>query len=529
MSECCDDCILLAQARPPRPDPVPIPEEEDHVQPLPGPACEPLVLGKKEVAARVFPLLPQGLRDQYIEMGKQRGRAPVDLLAWDLGATNAKGGLNSPDQRVSVWSPDAHRTISQTDWEHITRSEAYRFIAGYREFRGGQFGVPHTPLSAALAAFIPPGHSRPIVESIFFANAPLAGAARRATRRSYEPATITGISDGDTVKVRVFRSGCSTEEGSIRFAGIDTPEKFRSEAKFWPQHEAVMNLWRDQGLIRADEATRDGPVGTLLANRMEYAGALSSFIMKDFLSFAIHRGGKFYLEETYNRVLMPGDDPAACDAVTLYDVYLRSIWVLRVAPPSLINQYIEQRLFEIMNSDRAMMRLSFDGSLLDASEPANGVQVWQHHQLAWLKAHGSEKERAKAAAAEAQLARWRQEGRTKLLELLDPQFLPPPSAMYSRQNVQWISAAYRTFLARHPDRAGDLNLAMVAMGAAYTYTKYRNDLTPAYLEMGGVVRAAGVGEWKDELVVLMDPNVRILNKETKRYEPYVMPRDCTGR
>lgn len=516
MADPLESGILLAQApgrRPPRPDhPEPIPEEDENVEPIPGPSCEPLALEKFETARRVFPLLPQELRDQYVALGKQKDRDPAGLLAWDLGAAHDQGGINSRDQRVKVWRPDLRRSIEQTDWEHFTRSEAYRFIAGYREFRGGRFGVPHTPLSAALATFVPPGQDRPIVESIFFPNAPLAGAARRAKLgESYEPATIIGVSDGDTIRVRVNRNGCPTEEGSIRFAGIDTPEKFRSEAKFWPQHEAVMNLWRDEGLLGAGEGSRDDAVGALLANRMEYAGAVSSLIMKDFLSWAVRQGAKFSLEETFNRVRVSGDDPAVCDAVTLYDIYLRSIWVLRVEPPGLIADYMEKRLSELMTNERIAFRPAFEGDSAGPADAKNGAELWRHYQL---KGHGD------------QLAKWRAGGRGRLADLLDPSKLPTPSALYSKAAVQRMVGEYRAFLARHPDRAGDINLAMVAMGAAYTYTKYRNDLTPAYLELGEAVKAAGFGLWGEELVRLMDPNVRYLNKTTRRFEPYAMPRDC---
>lgn len=528
MSDPCPGCTVLAQSVPPRPpyDPRPIPEEEHHVEPLPGPACEPPVVEKKALAQMVFPLLPQTLRDEYVRVGKERNKTAVEALAWDLGATHENGGLNSREQRISVYSREAGRAISQTDWEHITRAEAYRFIAGYREFRGNGFGVPHTPLASALAT-IPAGKDRSIIESIFFPHAPLAGAVRRRILgENYLPAVIVGVSDGDTVKVRVIRNGCDIEETSIRFAGIDTPEKFRSEAKFWPQHEALMHLLKDQGLVRENEISRDSPLGALLANRMEYAGAISSLVMKDFLSFALAHGGKFFLEETFDRVQRPNDAKEKCDEAALYDVYLRSIWVLRVEPPALMTEYMEKHLGDVMGGNGATLTYKFGNETVQTE---NGPALWQSYQIDALIAKAkSPGERQRLQAAKRQLDQWRQEGRGALADLLDPAKIPTTQALFSQAATQQMAATWKGFIATHPDRAGDINLAMVGMGAAYAYTKYLNDLSADYLALGNTIKKAGLGLWGEELVRTMDPNVLILNKETRRFEPYTMPKDCTN-
>ena len=90
-----------------------------------------------------------------------------------------------------------------------------------------------------------------------------------------------------------------------------------------------------------------------------------------------------------------------------------------------------------------------------------------------------------------------------------------------------IGEIWKGFVAKHPDRSGDVNAFMVGLGAAYAYTKYLNDMSGEYLSLGNSVKAAGAGLWGEVLVRDMDPNVRVLNKQTKRYEPYVMPEDCT--
>ncbi|HPM42033.1 MAG TPA: hypothetical protein PLY45_06325, partial [bacterium] len=391
--------------------------------------------------------------------------------------------------RARVFDQHLNKYVTKdvVDWENVTRSEAYRFIAGWREFRGGRFGVPHTPLSTALATYVAPGQTRPILESIFFPNAPLAGEARRRSDGDkYEPITVTGISDGDTIKVRIGREGCATEEGSIRFAGIDTPEKFRSDAKFWPQHEAVMADLVDRGLVKPGEVGRNTPLGVLLANRMEYGGAVSSLIMKDFLSYALARKGKFALEVTYNRVVMKGDDAAACDAASLYDVYLRSIWVLRVENPSLVTDYLSERLAQMMEgkAPRHSAIGADDGGRAPKKEPSDGVELWESYQLTALKDKAKPEDLAKLEAAEKQLAKWRAEGRTELADLLDPAKIPQPSALYSKAGVVKIQEIWNGFVAKHPDRAGDVNAFMVGLGAAYAYTKYLNDMSDEYLKLG---------------------------------------------
>lgn len=537
--------------------PRPIPQEETQVHPLPQAArCEPLVLEKRELARRVLPLLPQSLRDHYVALEKTKHKPALELLAWDLGAEHSRGGLNSRNQRTRtrVYNPREQRytTKNITDWEHITRAEAFRFIAGYHTFRGnGQYDVAHTALTSALMTFVPEGQRRPILESIFFPEAPMAGAARRAVLRNrLLPAAITGVSDGDTVKVIVERANCEDEAMTVRFAGIDTPEKFRSAAKFWPQVGAIMNEWKEQKLIRPDEMQRGGPVETLLANRMEFAGQVSSLVMRDFLLWAAEQNAHFAVEETYNRVRRQGDGAQACDMVSLYGNYLRGIWVIRTLQPELLTRYIDTRLAEVMGNggnlwwERSGARFGrapsghCDSTETDARciwfdyaddghAITNGNQLWHQYQLDWQIAHGNAKQKQAARAAKAKLAQLRREGRHQLADLLDPAKIPHPAQLYAPPVVEQLGKIYRVFLLNHPDRAGDINAWIVAIGASYAYTKYRNNLSDAYLEVSGVVRQQNLGLWGEATMDILDPNIRVVNKQTRRFEPFVMPPDCT--
>ena len=547
---------LWAQA-PSTEDPSRIPEEEEGLRPVPRPGqvCEPLVFEKLDLAKKIFPLLPQELRDHYAKVSKEKGKTIFGVLAWDLGARHRDGGLNSPEQRIRTrfYNKDTKRykTTSAPDWDHITRAEAARFLVGYREYRGGGFGVKHTALASALATYTPKGHSRPILESIFFPHAPLDGSARRATKVvSLAPAIITDVSDGDTIKVIIKRKACLDEVVIIRFAGIDTPEKFRSASKFWPQAGAIMNLLKEKGWIRKEEMELKGEIATLLANRMQYAGEISSLIMRDFLFWSSTQGASYSLEETYNRVQREGDDPAVCDMVTMYGKYLRGVWVARVNQTGLIPKYIDMRLAQLMDrggnywwenktdrrpsadTDRTAVKLwashvkyalrNRGGKLI-----TNGTDLWRHHQLDWLISNSSRETKKRYLAAQKKLEELRRTGRNKLADLLDPAKIPEPRQLYSKKMVEKISSEYRRLLSRRPDRAGDLNLAMVAMGASYVYTKYRNNLTGTYLKIGNRIQRLKLGLWGEKTVRLLDVNRRGVDKERHRFIPYTMPKDCT--
>lgn len=435
---------------------------------MPNPSCEPLRYGVNDLAKMILPLLPARVRTRYA--------GGVSALADVLRKTYEKGGLNSPDQKIG----------GETDYEDITRAEAYNFIVNYYECDvPNKCGVPHNELTNALTKYIPPGKNRPILESIYFFQASLFGEPRRRTQRPVE-ISVTHVNDGDTVRVDVKKVGCEDESMGIRFAGIDTPEKFRSKEKFWPQVAAIMNLWKDKGLITQADIQRNGPIETLLASRMEFAGAISSLIMKDFIEWANTHSAKYQLEDTYNRKKDPHDLRELCDMASLYDRYMRGIGVLRVEDGRMLRVYITTRLVPLMKNE--------------------GMTLWGEYQKKALEV-------------------W-QRNRRVLYEFMNPDQTPRPSEMYSQEAVGRMEELWNEVVQKHPDRIGDINLMMAVVGAAYVYTKYLNNLSDLYMEAGRPVQKERLGLWVDELVQILDPNAHVLNKKTRRFEEFTIPIDC---
>ncbi len=530
-----------------------IPQEDTHAERLPTGSCEPVMFSVDELAQLVYPRLSESLQQELNAIGQTRQKPGWSQLSFFLGGTFERGGLNSRDQRTSsvrVWNQDKQKYISRrvADWDHIWRSEAFRYRFVATEGTLGSRIDSDTKLSAhekhvvrqvmnSLLAAAPGGGSRNLIESIYFPSFPLEGAARRATRGNvFTPCLVLKISDGDTITVEVRPSGCKSYVNAIRFAGIDTPEKFRS-TKFYAQMDGIIDKWRREGLVskremmviaaneerraqlraikKSTRSVKRTPLEQLLANRMEYAGAVSSLVMKDLLAWAMAKKCGFALEETYNRVLKPGQDPIACDMVTLYGNYMRDIAVVRLLKPELIEQYMRERLPVLMRDGGNFSWLKASQADVNGNkaEPTNGRELWANYQLSTL-----------SKAEKDYLKKLRKGGRHKLADLLDPAKFPAPWEMFSPKKTRKMVEGYAALLDKHPDRRGDLNLAMIAMGGSYAYAKYRNDHTDTYLAASAFVEKHKLGIWGEETVRLLDVNKWIVRNG--KLEPFTPPKDC---
>ena len=102
--------------------------------------------------------------------------------------------------------------------------------------------------------------------------------------------------------------------------------------------------------------------------------------------------------------------------------------------------------------------------------------------------------------------------------------------MFSRSKTSQIASAWGSFASSNSDRAADWNAALVAMGLAYPYMKYRNNLSNGYKELGLTAKEQNFGMWQDKIYASLDVNERVVSRRTRRFVPFETPRDClTGR
>lgn len=401
--------------------------------------------------------------------------------------TQKNGGLNLPPKKYN----------DQVAWNSISEAEATRFLDGFYSRGFAQFTQ-----AKIFAAHLP---------RIFFDGRIHGSTASRAQ----SPATVDHCSDGDTCTVLIGEEACDKEKVSIRFSGIDTPESFIS-AKFRGQLFASLRALQAQGALKKSDLPSDAeidaelarnaapaekfthfaalfpqyPLVTLMARRMIFDGKVASTVMHGLTESAQTRGITFTNEDSYVRRLSSGDDPQRCDLMNTYDVYLRRISILHVSDPNFVSSFITTTLPQLGEHDAALQELS----------------------------------NAKLTAAETE---YLQSAQPEMKKLLSPKDYPTWQQLFSSTNIANMNAAWN--LLPPGDRKTDLNMAMVAMGVAFSYTKYRMQFSDDYNTAEQSARQAAWGLWKSPFFALLDPQGQQHLVENGKFVPFTPPADCLTR
>lgn len=402
--------------------------------------------------------------------------------------TQKNGGLNLPPKERN----------NQAAWDSISQAEATRFLDGF--------------YSRSFAAFTQAKIFAAHLPQIFF-DGKIHGSTARQTQ---SPAKVDHCSDGDTCTVLIGEENCDKEKVSIRFSGIDTPESFIS-VKFRGQLFAALRALQAQGTIKQSDLPSDVeinaelarhaapaeklehfvslfpqyPLVTLMARRMVFDGKVASTVMHGLTETAQARGLSFSTEDSYVRRLSPGDDSQRCDLMNTYDMYLRRISILHVSDPNFVSSFITTTLPQLGTHDPALQGLA----------------------------------NAELSTAEKT---YLQSAQPEMKKLLNPKDYPTWQQLFSPANITNMNAAWN--ILPPGDRKTDLNMAMVAMGVAFSYTKYRMQFSDDYNKVEQSARQAAWGLWKSPFFILLDPQGQQHLVENGKFIPFTPPPDClTGQ
>ncbi len=242
-------------------------------------------------------------------------------------------------------------------------------------------------------------------------------------------------------------------EEILRYSAVDTPESWPSQKLNRVVGEVSQKLASDYGIPpHAMEALLP-----LVRFRIQYAGKIAGFIMKDFEVWLQSQGGNFAVSNSY--VNVPSKYQGLWQA---YDTYMRRVTTLH-APPEAISQYFQARLPALM---------------ADVGQP-----FYQE--------------------AQAKYAELFQTSPVKF-PFLAPQTLINPALVFTPAVGALLAARWQSEAAS-TDYGDDWTAAMIFMGAAYYYAKYNNQHGEAYSRFQTSSQASGVGLWQDLIFRVMDP------------------------
>lgn len=264
------------------------------------------------------------------------------------------------------------------------------------------------------------------------------------------PTQISKCADGDTCTAVIQEDfQCPPLPEVLRFSAVDTPESF---------HTAKLNRVRDEVLQKLSLPPALAP---LIQFRIQYAGKIASFIMKDFPVWLQSQGMHFAVGNSY--VFTENKYQGLWQA---YGTYLRRVVSLH-APPQAVARYFQERLPVLMATV--------------------GQAFYQEAVVEYTELF--------------------QKTATKL-SFLAPQTLPNPATIYTPQVGIWLARGWQEEVM--PTGYGDdWTAALIFMGVAYYYPKYKNQHGGTYSTIQSNSQARGIGLWQDLIFRVMDPQYSV--------------------
>lgn len=285
------------------------------------------------------------------------------------------------------------------------------------------------------------------------------------------PAPATRFADGDTITSMVSEEAqCPALLERLRFGSVDTPESKHSEKLSRVTFEVTSKLLENHRLP-SEWLPRLTP---LVQFRIQYLGELSALVMKDFGEWLAAQGGQFWASNSYSFADTYYDEnnqPLSNKYYGLweaYDKFLRRLVTLH-APATFIPRYFQERLPELMRSQGALMH-----------------QEWSQRYAEMFKERSAE---------------WR--GSTDALNFLSPATMAKPHEVFGLEAGQALAYRWQTEV----DRMGggdDWTAALIFLGLAYYYPKYRNQHGEIYKSVHLGALTNRIGLWSDPVFLTMN-------------------------
>lgn len=341
--------------------------------------------------------------------------------------------LNSPYDKT----PDG-----SSSYESISRAEASWYVLeAQADLRHGGIQSERLAIMTAL-------------QQMFFQGRPSWQPLPNETKY---PTQISECADGDTCRAVIQEdSQCSPLPEILRFSAVDTPESF---------HTAKLNSVRDEVLQKLSLPPALAP---LIQFRIQYAGKIASFVMKDFPAWLQSQGISFAVGNSY--VFTENKYQGLWQA---YGTYLRRVVSLH-APPQAIARYFQERLPVLM----ATVSQTFYQEALQKY-----IALFQE-----MLAQGNIPKES--------------------LPYLAPQTLVNPALVYTPQLGSLFAARWQNEIG--PTGYGDdWTAALIFLGVGYYYPKYKNQHGEIYGQIQGRSQATASGLWQDPIFRVMDPQYSV--------------------
>lgn len=262
------------------------------------------------------------------------------------------------------------------------------------------------------------------------------------------PTQITACADGDTCRALIQEDlQCPPLPEALRYSAVDTPESLPSQKLNYVVKEVAKKLAAVYSL--PPQALE--PLAPLVKFRIQYAGKIASFIMKDFEAWLQSQGGHFAVSNSYVHV-----GSKYLGLWQAYDTYMRRVITLH-ATPEAIRRYFQVRLPVLMGTV---------GQAFYQEALPKYTGLFQSSPIAF--------------------------------SFLAPQTLLNPVLVYTPQVGAALAATWQ---------GDDWTAALIFMGVAYYYAKYNNQHGAAYGAIQARTQEANIGLWQDLVFRVMDRSV----------------------
>lgn len=285
------------------------------------------------------------------------------------------------------------------------------------------------------------------------------------------PAPATRFADGDTITSLVSEEAqCPPLQERLRFGSVDTPESKHSEKLSRIAFEVTTKLVETHRLP-AEWLPQLLP---LVQFRIQYLGELSALVMKDFGEWLAAQGGQFWASNSYSFSEVYYDEsnqPLPNKYYGLweaYDKFLRRLVTLH-APAIFIPRYFQERLPALMQQAGGLMH-----------------QEWSRRYA----------EMFREAQGQLKIS-------TDALQFLSPATMVKPHEVFDLSAAQALAHRWQN----EADRMGagdDWTAALIFLGLAYYYPKYRNQYGEIYKSLHLGARSNQIGLWRDPVFEVMN-------------------------